>query len=210
MESNRIQDKILMYLKMNGPQTAISLSKQFDMTSEGMRLHLLKMEESGLVESESLAKGVGRPTLMYAVGKKAIDRFPDNHGTLSVQLLETVQELLGKEVLELIMDAKRKNDFERYEKALVKASSTDEKLSLFSDMRNKEGYMTQLEQSDRGWLFIENHCPICSAARKCDGFCHSEIENIRKLLGDTIQVEREDHTVKGDRRCSYRIAPQDK
>jgi predicted ArsR family transcriptional regulator len=210
MESNRIQDKILMYLKMNGQQTAISLSKQFDMTSEGMRLHLLKMEESGLVESESVTKGVGRPTLMYAVGKNAINRFPDNHGPLSVQLLETVQELLGKEVLELIMDAKRRNDFERYEKALGKASSTDEKLSLFSEMRNKEGYMTQLEQSDRGWLFIENHCPICSAAHKCDGFCHSEIENIRKLLGETIQVEREDHSLKGNRRCSYRIEPQAK
>lgn len=205
MELNKTADKILMYLKMNGPQTSTDMAKAFGMTSEGMRQHLMKLEENELLQSENVAKGVGRPTTIYRLSQKATNNFPDNHAPLAAQLLDSVQEILGKEVLELIMDAKRKNDFERYENVLSQAITTEDKLLLFTEMRNKEGYMTQLDQDEQSWLFIENHCPICTAARKCEGFCSSEIENIRNLLGDKIEVEREDHAIQGARRCSYRI-----
>ena len=210
MDANKTSEKILIYLKMNGQHAANALAKAFNMTSEGMRLHLTKLENHGLVESESVAKGVGRPTLLYHITNKGGTRFPDNHAPLAVQLIESVQDILGQEALDLLIDSKRKNDFERYEKVLAQAVTTDEKLLLLTEMRNNEGYMAQLEQDDQGWLFIENNCPICIAAKKCSALCSSEIENIRKLLGEKLNVEREDHSMEGDRRCSYRIAPHEK
>jgi predicted ArsR family transcriptional regulator len=205
MKTTKTAEKILLYLKMNGPQSASDLAKVFGMSSEGMRLHLLKLEERDLIQSESQTKGVGRPTIHFGLTLKGSHRFPDKHANLTVQLLESVQQILGQEALQLLLDHKQDTDFNRYDKQLSRANSTEEKLQLLTEIRNLEGYMTSLEKVKDDWLFIENNCPIHDAAKKCNGFCLGEIENIRKLLGEKITVERTDHTAAGDRRCTYRI-----
>jgi predicted ArsR family transcriptional regulator len=58
----------------------------------------------------------------------------------------------------------------------------------------------------RGFVFIENHCPICAAATACQGFCTTELELFRSVLGPGVSVERGEHIVSGDRRCAYLIA----
>jgi predicted ArsR family transcriptional regulator len=205
MNPNKTQDKILIYLKMNGSQSASTLAKQFGMTGEGMRLHLVKLEEEGLILSESFVKGVGRPTILFRLTEKGSKRFPDNHASLTIQLLDNIHHVLGQEALDRVIKAKQETDYLRYENELKEAKDTEEKLALFTSIRTREGYMAELEKNELGWLFIENHCPICSAAIHCNGFCRSEIENIQKLLGDALTIEREDHTASGDRRCVYRI-----
>ena len=72
-------------------------------------------------------------------------------------------------------------------------------------MRCAEGYMAELRQDGADFIFIENHCPICSAAKACMGFCRSELELFRKVLGEGVRVEREEHILAGARRCAYRV-----
>jgi len=62
-------------------------------------------------------------------------------------------------------------------------------------------------EGEIGFLFIENHCPICAAASACRGFCATELDLFRAVLGPDVTVERAEHIVSGDRRCVYRIAP---
>jgi predicted ArsR family transcriptional regulator len=74
-------------------------------------------------------------------------------------------------------------------------------------MRSAEGYMADWRPvSVDEFLFFENHCPICAAAKSCQGFCRSELEIFRTALGDGVTVEREEHIVTGARRCTYRIS----
>jgi predicted ArsR family transcriptional regulator len=209
MNTIKNQDKILTYLKMNGQQTISALAKHFGMTSEGMRLHLIKLEEEGLVSSESIIKGVGRPIIQFSLTEKGSKRFPDNHANLTVQLLENIRDILGQNALDELIVAKKETDFTRYEKELHEIESIDDKIELFTTIRTNEGYMAELDKEPNGWSFIENHCPICSAVSNCQGFCESEIENIKRLLGDTISIEREEHAAIGDRRCVYHIKKQD-
>ena len=56
-----------------------------------------------------------------------------------------------------------------------------------------------------GFLFIENHCPICAAATACQGFCSTELDLFRTVLGRNVIVERIEHILSGERRCAYRI-----
>ena len=58
-----------------------------------------------------------------------------------------------------------------------------------------------------GFLFIENHCPICAAAAACSGLCRAELELFRRTLGPDVTVERTDHILAGARRCAYRVRP---
>jgi predicted ArsR family transcriptional regulator len=57
---------------------------------------------------------------------------------------------------------------------------------------------------------IEHHCPICAAAKTCQGFCRSELEVFRDVLGPNVSVERESHIVAGAPRCVYRVQPRAK
>lgn len=205
MNTTKTPERILKHLKMNGAMTAALLAKKFGMTSEGMRLHLLKLEENGLVKSESFSKGVGRPTISYSLTPLADREFPDNHALLTVQLLESVQRVLGTQALELLLEDKKHQDFERYQKALEDAENLDERLELLTEIRNEEGYMAEWNREGDVRYFINNNCPICKASSSCSEFCVGEMENIQKLLGEDLQIRRTENTASGNRRCTYVI-----
>ena len=44
-----------------------------------------------------------------------------------------------------------------------------------------------------------------AAAAICQGFCRSELDAFRRILGPGCRVERTDHILAGARRCAYRI-----
>ena len=78
-------------------------------------------------------------------------------------------------------------------------------------LRDREGYMTQVEAAPGGgFRLIENHCPICTAAKACRGFCQSEWEVFSGLMGPGATVTREEHILSGGRRCVYAIRPAGK
>jgi predicted ArsR family transcriptional regulator len=68
--------------------------------------------------------------------------------------------------------------------------------------------MAEVEQAaDGSLLLVENHCPICAAARECQNFCRSELAVFQRVLGPGASVERAEHLLSGARRCAYRIVP---
>jgi predicted ArsR family transcriptional regulator len=67
--------------------------------------------------------------------------------------------------------------------------------------------MAEVIEDDGQYLLLEHHCPICIAAKSCQGFCRSELEVFQKLFEKTASVTREDHLLDTARRCSYRIIP---
>jgi predicted ArsR family transcriptional regulator len=79
------------------------------------------------------------------------------------------------------------------------------RLQQLAAIRSEEGYMAEVTADGSGFLFIENHCPICAAATACQGFCATETELFRAALGPGVSVERTEHVISGDRRCVYRI-----
>jgi predicted ArsR family transcriptional regulator len=68
--------------------------------------------------------------------------------------------------------------------------------------------MAEARAEGGGYVLVENHCPICVAARACQGFCRTELDTFRAVLGPDASVERTEHIVQGDRRCAYRVSPQ--
>ena len=67
--------------------------------------------------------------------------------------------------------------------------------------------MAEVAREGDGFLFIERHCPICAAANACQGFCSTELDLFRAVLGAGVAVERMEHIIAGDRRCVYSVNP---
>ena len=81
------------------------------------------------------------------------------------------------------------------------------RVRALAQQRTDEGYMADVIVDDDGVVLVEHHCPICTAATACPGFCRSELELFRDTLGTSVTVERTAHILAGDVRCAYRIRP---
>ena len=81
-----------------------------------------------------------------------------------------------------------------------------DRLEQFAAMRTLEGYLAEWRAEEDGFIFIENHCPICNAATKCANICKSELNTFASILGDDVEVIRTSHIIDGDRRCVYKIS----
>jgi predicted ArsR family transcriptional regulator len=199
-------DRILMFLKMRGEATSLLISKELSITKEGARKHLLNLAVEGLIRPVAKSEGVGRPSTYYTLTEKGLSQFPDSHADVTVQILRSVKNLLGENALDLLINDREKNTYERYEKALVKAESLEQRLEVLVQARSEEGYMAEWTKEGNEYFLIENHCPICAAATECQGFCRAELSNFRNLIGKEYQVERVSHILSGGQRCVYKIS----
>jgi predicted ArsR family transcriptional regulator len=185
--------------------TRPELAARFDLTPEAVRQHLVELADHGLVRSSPRAStGAGRPPVEWSLTDLAMDLFPDRHGDLTVSLIESIRSTMGEEGLEAIVAARTAEQANDYRARLAETSDAVQALAR---IRSDEGYMAEVVDADdgRARLLVEHHCPICDAARACQGLCRSELELFRTVLGSTVTVNREQHLLSGDERCVYRI-----
>lgn len=202
--------RILMALKMYGPQTAPEIGKRLGTTGEAARQQLVRLAEDGLVAPHSEARGVGRPSQFWDLTTAGNDEFPDTHAELTVHLLRTIRSQLGEAALDTIISARETETRQAYLKGMEGADELRDRVDRLARLRSAEGYMADWqEMPDGSLLFVENHCPICAAATACQGFCRSEIAVFRSVLGPDIRIERLEHIVSGARRCAYAIGRED-
>lgn len=202
-------ERVLMVLKMQGALSSAALGQHLGTTGEAARQQLLRLAEDGLVEARNASSGVGRPTQLWSLTQAAQARFPDTHAALTVQLLDIVKTQLGGAALDAIIAARETETRRAYEMAVADAADLKARVAALVDLRSREGYMAEWsEQPDGTLMLIENHCPICAAATACQGFCRAELEVFRSVIGPGAVVERQEHIVKGGRRCTYTITPE--
>lgn len=201
--------RVLHALKAAGPQTAEALGRRLGMTAVGARQHLTRLMAEGLVDAADHSEGVGRPKRVWSLTEAGDARFPDNHAGLTLELISAIRKAGGEAMLDTVIEVREKAALQTYSRALADAKSLKEKLKRLAKLRSEEGYMASVATApDGALLLLENHCPICVAAKTCQGFCRSELALFRAALGKSVTVEREEHIVAGARRCVYRIVPR--
>lgn len=201
-------DRILFLLKTRGPQTAQQLAALLELTSMGARRHLEAAEEKGLVAFEDVAEKVGRPARRWLLTDAGHARFPDRHADITVSLIDGVKALFGDDAMERLIVSREAASEALYRDAIGAAGALPERVAALARARDVEGYMADVEtQPDGSLLLVENHCPICAAARACQNFCRSELDVFQRVLGPGCSVERIEHQLSGARRCAYRIVP---
>ena len=205
MRNSASEHDILTQIKMKGEVTAAWLANKFEMTKEGARQHLLKLENKSLVKTISKSEGVGRPFTYYSLTEKGNTYFPDAHAQVTVELLQSVKQLLGENALDLLVTDREKQTYDRYQAFLGETQSLEERLDKLVELRSGEGYMAEWNKDEGAYYLVENHCPICAAATECQGFCRAELTNFRELIGKSYKIERVKHIIKDDHRCVYKI-----
>jgi predicted ArsR family transcriptional regulator len=159
-----------------------------------------------LVTFEEEARPVGRPAKLWRLTPAADRFFPDGHAELTLHLLAALRETFGEAGMEKLLAARTAEQIAAYGRRVKPADPLKTRLQALARIRTEEGYMAVVESKDGdGFLLVENHCPVCAAARTCQGLCASELEVFRRVLGPGVTVERSDHILAGARRCAYRV-----
>ena len=201
-------DQALFLIKTRGPQTAQQLAALLDLTSMGARRQLEAWQEKGLLTYEEVADKRGRPSRRWLLTEAGHARFPDRHADLTVQLIDQVRGLFGDAGLDKLIAAREAVSEQQYRVHLRNASALPERVAALVQARSSEGYMAAVEtRGDGSLLLVENHCPICAAARQCQQFCRSELDLFQRVLGPDCSVGRVEHMLNGARRCVYVIKP---
>src|SRR5215470_18487079 len=201
-------ERILFLLETRGPSTAAALAKALRITAMGVRQHLARLADDGLVSHADERLSVGRPKRYWRLTDKAQARFPDSHAQMTVEILGSVRKVFGEAGLDRLIAQRERETLARYADAMKGARGVAERVRRLAALRSEEGYMAEcLAQADGSLLLVENHCPVCAAAQACQGLCRSELDIFRAVLGGAT-VERTDHILAGARRCAYRIAPR--
>jgi predicted ArsR family transcriptional regulator len=202
----RTRRTILGLLKQDGPHDALSLAARLGVSPMAVRQHLWEMQTEQLVTYDEVPRPLGRPAKEWRLTPAADKFFPDGHADLTVGLLGAMQEAFGRGGMKRLLEARTKQQVEAYRPHVPAGAPLAKKLESLAALRTQEGYMAQARAEGGGtYLLVENHCPICTAARGCPGLCASEQEVFEKVLGPAVSVERTEHIASGDRRCTYRI-----
>jgi predicted ArsR family transcriptional regulator len=204
---NRGATRVLHAIKSGGPQSAETIAKRLKVTVVAARQQLGRLLDKELVAFEDRREGVGRPKRIWALTDAGQARFPDSHAAVAVDLLRAIETSFGADGLDKVIAEREKAMRHVYSERLRSGRSLADRAKLLAEQRSEEGYMAEAKKlPDGDVLLIENHCPICVAAKACQGFCRSELNLFREVLGPEIHVEREEHILSGARRCAYRLS----
>ena len=198
--------EILLTLKNDGVQSTKWLAQAMNMTVPGVRQHLHLLENQKLVKHYFQTQGVGRPAQMWQLSAEGHASFPDGHASALVELIESVCIQLGEPALDSVLEHSYQKTLSHYLAQLSELDDVESKLQALIKIRVNEGYMSSLEKlGDGEWLLIENHCPVCTAAKVCVGFCENELKLFRACIGNLVNIERSEYLFEGGRRCTYHV-----
>ncbi|ODN43170.1 helix-turn-helix transcriptional regulator [Piscirickettsia litoralis] len=204
------RDKILYLLKTKGPKMAQELADTLELTSMGARQQLHRLEQEGLVSHYEDNAQRGRPKRFWCTTEKAEQQFPDSHAELAVSLIQSINSAFGENGLDQIIQTREHQMLKLYQQEIDQHNHLENKLKALAKLRRQEGYMAEVKKADDCFYLLENHCPICIAAKHCQNFCRSELEVFQNVLGDKVKVSRTEHIIQGARRCAYKITKNKK
>jgi predicted ArsR family transcriptional regulator len=197
---------IVKRLKADGPLDSARIAKRLGLTPMAVRQHLYALQDEKLVTAEERRGPRGRPAKYWHLTREADRLFPDAYAELSVALISAVGDALGPSGVQKVLASRCAAQQAAYRTRIPRSAPLGDKLRALARQRTEEGYMAEVRRHGDGFLFIEKHCPICAAATACQGFCSTELDLFRDVLGPGVSVERSEHIVSGDPRCVYYVA----
>jgi predicted ArsR family transcriptional regulator len=205
---------ILFALRRDGPLSPDGLVSRLGISRTAVLQQLRGLESGGLVERRAVRHGVGRPRHLYEVTPEAQVAFPSSYDRLSQSLLQAIESVGGRGMLDEVFRARRALLTETARERLTAEGLADaplaDRVALLARIQDELGYLASAEVvrdaegAPTGVVRLSEHnCAIHAIATEHPDACKCEISWFRDVLG--ARVVRETHIAAGARACKYRI-----
>jgi predicted ArsR family transcriptional regulator len=197
-----VRGTILTLLKRSGGMTVPEVARELGISTVAVRKHLASLDGEGLIAESTRVGQRGRPAVVYHVSEAGEALFPQGYHQLVVDLLQDVAILEGEQKLERLFRQRNERLAHTYELRL-QGKPLKEAIRELARVRDDDGYMTSVEESERGIVLAEHNCPIIDVAQRFPQACHCEQQLFERLLG--ASVRRETTLAEGAAACRYHI-----
>ncbi len=205
LHMNTTTKQILELIKRHDEVCVNFLSNELEITHMAVRKHLNKLEKDQLITTHQTKQSVGRPVTLYRLAKAGKELFPQNYGAMSVEFLEDIEAIDGKEKVDMLFQRREERLKQKYEKRIASKSTFKEKVAELESIQLENGYMVESkEMNDQEIEFIEYNCPIFEIANKYKKACECELSLFKNVLG-VDSIERTTCMSDGDHKCRYII-----
>ncbi|MEW6232946.1 MAG: metalloregulator ArsR/SmtB family transcription factor [Chloroflexota bacterium] len=204
-EMHSTRREILFRLRKQGPSSVDALASTLGITSMGVRRHLANLERDGLVTSGMVRRRMGRPSYVYALSEVADDLFPKNYHGLALELLGDIKALDGDEKIDLLFSRRAARLYHAFAPRLA-GKDLPGKVQELARILDENGYLAEWEKVNGGYLLREYNCVNSRVSQEYPQACAHQLALFSRLL--EAQVAREEHLLRGDHHCCYRIKPK--
>ena len=195
------REKILVLLRRHGRLSAPRLAELLQLTSVGVRRHIVLLERDGLVDSTTEKPRRGRPTAVYRLTDAGLETFPRHYDEVA---REALTFLKGRDAATLAQFLAWRNERLAASYAgRVEGATLAERTDALAEVLNEQGFMAEVEPADGGLRLCQHNCTVEHLATELPDLCASEAKLFERLLG--TRVERETTIVDGAVRCQTRI-----
>jgi predicted ArsR family transcriptional regulator len=203
IDDNPTRQKIIMLLKKAEFMTVAELSREMGITPMAVRQHLMALERKGIVSYVTKKYGIGRPMFLYKLTEKANDIFPNSYGNFLLEVLRALDDMDGRGKIDKIFRVSKQSMLDRKQRALFGANDFTEKVVLFTELLEKDGFLVELEEKKDDFKLKMFNCLLPEVANEYPEACKYELELYRNLLNKN--VSRSQSMRGGSPSCVYVI-----
>ncbi|HZW99883.1 MAG TPA: helix-turn-helix domain-containing protein [Trueperaceae bacterium] len=151
-----------------------------------IRQHITGLERDGLVKPIAVRRTGRRPSRAYGLTELGGEHFPRQYDRLALSLLEAIDERLGAEAAEVVLDAMVEDLALAWlpELGLLDADVRRERvLELMNDLGYHAG-----PAPDAGTAIRAVNCVFHNVARRNRAVCRFDEKLLSRLLGDEVRL----------------------
>lgn len=204
-ESTRVQ--ALNFIVERGRVTVAELAAELRLTPGGLRRHLDRLREDGLVRVELLHQEMGRPLHVYLPTEEAETRRA-RYERLTERFVREVAAVPterigmgGETLLGAVLHGVGQRIVEEH-RSQVTGGDLDRRVEELTTVLREEGILSGWARTEGGYVLTNATCPYRKvAAVSGHATCSMDREIIESLLG--VPVEQVGRLVDGKMRCEY-------
>jgi predicted ArsR family transcriptional regulator len=187
--------KILNELKRTQGLHAGDIAERLKMSYMGVKELCDEMLKAGLLDTWRKPQARGRPFKLYRLTQRAHDLFPTASNPLTRDVLEAAQKLFGPTSPEKLLLVVFQKLTASYAERL-RGETPAERAKWLARLRDRDGYMSELETGEDGALrIVEHHSPILDLIAAFPIIAKLETDMFQRLLG--VGVRREEQHASG-------------
>jgi predicted ArsR family transcriptional regulator len=106
MTGGKTRRAIVRLLKQQGAMDSAAMARRLKLTPMAVRQHLYELQTEKMVIAEERKVPLGRPAKHWQLTREADRLFPDAYAELSVALIGAMQQTLGADGMQRVLDAR--------------------------------------------------------------------------------------------------------
>lgn len=197
------RQEILQYLRATGAADVNELAEALKLSPVTIHYHINVLQRDGLLDTQPVRQGVGRPRNVFKLRDTAFEKFPQSYHRLSDRLLEMLKSRLSEADIQALFEHIGAEIASEHA-ADLQGKPLEQKIATLIALLGEEGFMARLEKVDGDqFVLTQFSCPYQYVATRHPEVCELDLQLMNSALG--ADVKRDTCVVNGDSVCTFHI-----